>query len=78
MEPFRPFVDEQVYNMSIENLNSKELTKDMKAILLGLLAEDTIYPNMSRPLMVGLSQTTASLARCFNGEDKKIIYPTLE
>jgi len=27
--------------------------------------------------MVGLSETTASLARCFEGEEKKIKYPQL-
>jgi CRISPR-associated protein Cas1 len=29
------------------------------------------------PLMVALSTTTASLVRCFEGEDKKIAYPEL-
>jgi len=77
MEPFRPFVDEIVYNLSIKYPDAKELTLDMKKALLELLAEDTEYPKIKRPLMVGLSQTTSSLARCFCGEDKKIIYPEL-
>ena len=29
------------------------------------------------PLMVAVSQTTASLYKCFNGELRKIIYPEL-
>jgi CRISPR-associated protein Cas1 len=28
--------------------------------------------------MVALSQTTASLAKCFNGEIRKIVYPEFE
>ncbi|HOF02316.1 MAG TPA: type II CRISPR-associated endonuclease Cas1 [Spirochaetota bacterium] len=78
MEPFRPFVDEAVYNISVERPDATELTSDMKKKLLEILTVDAEYPNVKRPFMVGLSQTTASLARCFSGEDKKIIYPTLE
>lgn len=78
MEPFRPFVDEEVYKMSLGNTRADELTLDMKKQLLELLAVDTIYPKVKRPLMIGLSQTTASLARCFSGEEKKVIFPVLE
>jgi len=78
MEPFRPFVDEAVYNISVERPDATGLTSDMKKKLLEILTVDAEYPNVKRPFMVGLSQTTASLARCFSGEDKKIIYPTLE
>jgi len=78
MEPFRPFVDEAVYNISFKNKNANELSIEMKKPLLELLASDTVYPNVKRPLMVGLAQTTSSLARCFSGEDKKIIYPVFE
>jgi len=78
MEPFRPFVDEAVYNISLNNPTAEELTSDMKKTLLEVLTADTEYPNVKRPFMVGLSQTTASLARCFSGEDKKIVYPILE
>lgn len=78
MEPFRPYVDEVVYEISLEEPQQEELTKERKAKLLALLATDTRYPMVQRPLMVGLSQTTASLARCFRGEERKIVYPVLE
>jgi CRISPR-associated protein Cas1 len=78
MEPFRPFVDEAVYGISLEGSCGDELTLDVKKKLLELLACDTSYPKVNRPLMVGLSMTTASLARCFAGEEKKLVFPVLE
>ena len=78
MEPFRPFVDEAVYEMSLDKTCNEELDMNMKKKLLELLACDTVYPKVKRPLMVGLSITTASLARCFSGEERKIVFPVLE
>ncbi len=77
MEPFRPFIDRQVYQMLHKYTDCTELTTEMKADLLKTLAIDTQYDDMTRPLMVGLSVTTASLARCFAGESRKINYPEL-
>lgn len=76
MEPFRPFVDEIVYKIYYSG--ETELTKEVKASLLRVLTTDTHFNNMTRPLDVGLSVTTASLARCFTGKEKKISYPQLE
>lgn len=76
MEPFRPFVDEVVYKIYYSG--ETELTKQVKASLLRVLTTDTRFNKMTRPLDVGLSVTTASLARCFAGKEKKISYPQLE
>lgn len=73
MEPYRPFADELVYNLYTKGL--RELTTEVKAEILKLLANDVYFEKTMRPMMVGISQTTASLARCFSGEQKKIIYP---
>lgn len=73
MEPYRPFADELVYNLYAKGL--RELTTEVKAEILKLLANDVYFEKTMRPTMVGISQTTASLARCFSGEQKKIIYP---
>lgn len=75
MEPYRPFVDAIVYRLTREQPEIKELNKDIKKSLLNLLTMDILISGNRSPLMVGLSQTTASLARCFAGENKKIIYP---
>ena len=76
MEPYRPFVDEVVFQLF--QAGHQELTTEVKAEILKILANDVCFENTTRPLMVGLSQTTASLARCFMGEQKKIVYPELQ
>ena len=76
MEPYRPFADEMVYNLYSEG--ARELTKDVKSNLLRLLFVDTVFGNVTRPLEVGLTMTTASLAKCFNGTQKRMVYPLIE
>jgi len=46
--------------------------------LLQVLTTDVTIGNSKRPLMIALSQTTASLAGCFSGEQKKITNPKFE
>jgi len=36
---------------------------------------DVMINGKNSPLMVAVSQTAASLAKCFAGESKKIAYP---
>ncbi|MCF8226907.1 MAG: type II CRISPR-associated endonuclease Cas1 [Bacteroidales bacterium] len=78
MEPFRPFVDEVVYHIYTGDPDNEVLDIERKKALLELLTRDVVFDRNRRPLMVGLSQTTASLARAFSGEQRKIIYPLLE
>jgi CRISPR-associated protein Cas1 len=51
------------------------LTKDIKAKLLNIPVLDVMINNQRSPLMVAVSQTTASLAKCYMGETRKIAYP---
>lgn len=76
MEPYRPYVDEIVYGLYADG--ERKLTKEVKSKLLGLLFTDTVFGKVTRPLDVGLTMTTASLAKCFSGTQKKIVYPLLE
>lgn len=76
MEPYRPYVDEIVFRLYAEG--EQQLTKEVKTKLLGLLFADTAFGKVTRPLDVGLTMTTASLAKCFAGTQKKISYPLLE
>ncbi len=78
MEPYRPYVDEIVFAMNKIWPDSIMLEKEHKARLLELMVADVRIGENRRPLMVALSQTTASLARCFNGETRKIVYPVFE
>ena len=75
MEPFRVFVDEIVYAISLNFFDNFFLTKEIKVELLKVMTVDTFYDNVIRPLSVGVSITTASLAKCFAGEQRKIAYP---
>ena len=76
MEPYRPFVDEIVFDLYANG--ERDLNKQVKADLIHLLYTDTRFPKVMRPLEVGLTITTASLAKCFAGESKKLSYPQLE
>ena len=78
MEPYRPYVDALVYNMYVSYPDANELNKELKAELLQLMTIDVQFDNISRPLMVGLSQSTASLARCFAGDSRKIECPVFK
>ncbi len=75
MEPYRPFVDQIVLNMQRIGLDCLELGKPEKAELLSLLTTDVLMQGQKSPLMVALSKTTSSLAKCFEGELNKIHYP---
>jgi CRISP-associated protein Cas1 len=78
MEPYRPFVDKIVREIVFESENGDyELTTALKARLLGVLTCDVMMAGQRSPLMVALSQTTASLVRCFERTDKTIKYPKL-
>ena len=75
MEPYRPYVDEIVLRLYSEGRT--QLTKEVKGELIHILFTDTRFDKVTRPLDVGLSFTSASLAKCFAGEQKKIAYPLL-
>ena len=76
MEPYRPFVDEIVFELYSQG--KKELTKEVKAEILKILFTDTKFGKITHPLEIGLTTTTASLVKCLNGNNKKILYPQLE
>ena len=78
MEPYRPWVDEIAIRLFEKWPGQLMLEKEQKAELLQLMTSDVKIGENRRPLMVALSQTTASLARCFSGEVRKITYPVFE
>ncbi len=75
MEPFRPFVDGIVYDLAMSG--EMELTKEVKGELISVLYVDTMYEKIKRPLSVGLSMTTASMAKCLSKELNTISMPAL-
>ena len=76
MEPYRPYVDELVYNLY--NQGHEQLTKEVKSQLLRILFVDTCFDKVMRPLDVGLTFTSSSMAKCLSGIQKKIVYPLLK
>lgn len=53
IEPYRPFVDEMVYQLLLNNC--LELSKNVKAKLISVLYADVFFKRTSRPLELGLT-----------------------
>lgn len=77
MEPYRPYVDRLVMQICERYDDTVELTKELKAELLQIPVLDVMINNKRSPLMVAVSSTTASLQRCYAGEIRKIVYPSI-
>lgn len=77
MEPYRPYVDELVMRIIRNHADYAVLTRELKAQLLTIPTLDVVINGKRSPLMIAASTTTASLAKCFNGEQRRIIYPTM-
>ena len=75
MEPYRPFVDKLVLEIIDSKIDITELSKETKAKLLQIPVLDVKINGQRSPLMIAAGQTTASLAKCYNGELRKIAYP---
>lgn len=78
MEPYRPYVDELVINIMRSDIDYGKLTPELKKQLLGLPVTEVMIGGQRSPLMVAASQTTASLCKCYAGELRKVVYPTME
>lgn len=77
MEPYRPYVDEIVYTIVKNGEDFYELSKSIKQQLLQIPVIDVVIEGKRSPLMVAAQRTTASLAKCFEGEARKISYPDM-
>jgi CRISPR-associated protein Cas1 len=77
MEPYRPFVDKIVCEIVTMNGAYLDLGKKFKQQLLTLPAMDVELEGSKSPLLNAVQRTTASLAKCFEGSTRKILYPTL-
>lgn len=77
MEPYRPCVDSIVREIIQHSSHVETLTKELKVKLLHVPNMDVWMEGKKSPLMVAMSRTTASLANCYLGIQKKIIYPEL-
>lgn len=78
MEPYRPFVDKLVCDIVAEGIDFNDLSKEIKYKLLNIPVLDVIIDEQRSPLMIAVSQTTASLHKCFSGTHRKVKYPSFE
>jgi CRISPR-associated protein Cas1 len=77
MEPYRPYVDLMVYQQVRNHGTFLELSPDMKKEFLTLPTLDVFIEGQTSPMMVAITRTTASLAKCFEGSIRKIAYPVI-
>lgn len=77
MEPYRPYVDQVVCDIVRMNGKFLTMTQEMKAQLLSIPAMDVILNNEKCPLMNAVQRTTASLVKCYEGKQRKILYPEI-
>lgn len=76
MEPFRPIVDEKVYEL-MQHYDDHELNTVLKSELLQILTRTVYFKDEKSPLMVALQKTASSLQQCYTGDRKKIKFPKL-
>lgn len=77
MEPYRPYVDTIICQIIRSNGRYLEMTPSMKKELLSIPAMDVMIDGNKSPLMNAVQRTTASLAKCFEGKSRKILYPQM-
>lgn len=76
MEPFRPIIDEKVFEL-MQKYKEQELNTILKSELLQILTRTVYFKDEKSPLMVALQKTASSLQQCYTGDRKKIKYPKL-
>jgi len=77
MEPYRPYVDWIVLHLPNIQETTEGLSREQKIELLKLAQIDVVINGLKRPLFHAVSMTTASLYKCFSGEQRKLLYPEL-
>ncbi|HXH18665.1 MAG TPA: type II CRISPR-associated endonuclease Cas1 [Chitinophagales bacterium] len=76
MEPFRPFVDQAVWKRVQRGIDV-EITREDKIELLNVLSADVVFGEEKSILSIALGTVSANLAKCFEGTEKNLIYPSL-
>jgi CRISP-associated protein Cas1 len=75
MEPYRPFADWIVFREVQSGRDLNELDRSLKKDLLNVVFMDLYQDKKRSPLQVALGRTTASLAQCFEGTRRQLLYP---
>ncbi len=75
MEPYRPFVDQLVCQLVSIYSRLDEIPKEVKVELLKIPAIDVQIDEETSPLMNAVQRTAYSLAKCYSGEQRKLLLP---
>ena len=76
MEPFRSMVDAEVWRRWVKEGNKQEeIQQEDKKMLLQVLHADVRWKEKKSPLVVSLAQFGALLVSCFEGTERKLVYP---
>ena len=78
MEPYRPYVDYVVFLLVRQNGQYLDMNPAMKKALLEVPAMDVMIDGKKSPMMNAVQRTTASLAKCFEGTARKVLYPEFQ
>lgn len=77
MEPYRPFVDMMVRSIIDKTSAVENLTQELKIQLLKIPTLNVLLGDETSPLMISTQRTAASLAKCYTGEQRKLLYPEM-
>ena len=77
MEPYRPYVDMIVRGIIDKTSAVAILTQELKVELLKIPTLDVLLDGDKSPLMVAMQRTAVSLARCYAGEQRKLLLPQM-
>lgn len=77
MEPYRPYVDMIVRSMIDKTSAVDNLTQELKVELLKIPTLDVLLDGDKSPLMVAMQRTAVSVARCYAGEQRKMLVPEM-
>lgn len=78
MEPYRPFADELIIEWISKNNDIFVLGKEFKAHALTIPVVDVYFKKVVRPLMIGLTFSSASLAKCYSKKAKNLHFPEIK
>ena len=75
MEPYRPFIDDEVLEFMETNNCAEEIPLSFKKAILNVLTRDVEIGKKTSPLMIALTITSSSLVKVFNGLTKELALP---
>jgi CRISPR-associated protein Cas1 len=75
-EPYRPYVDWRVKNLSVETGAVSLDDRPTRAALLSLFNETILVGGRRMPLLIGVQTSAASLSRALTGGERALALPT--